>query len=117
MMRAVIVLGWVMLAMPALAASAGQQAFETECASCHTLNGASTLSGPSLKGVVWRKVADLHDFAYSGALKGVIGTWTPERLDAYLGNSDKFAPGTSMFFELQDAAERRAIIDYLKTVK
>ena len=116
MKRAVIVLVWIMLASPARAAD-GRQAFDADCASCHSLNGVNTPSGPSLKGVVWRKVADLHDFAYTGALKGVIGTWTPERLDAYLSNSDKFAPGTSMFFELQDAAERRAIIDYLKTVK
>jgi cytochrome c len=116
MMRAVISLLWVALAAPALAAE-GQQAFESDCASCHTLNGVSTPSGPSLKGVVWRKVADLHDFDYTGALKGVVGTWTPDRLDAYLKNTQKFAPGTSMFFDIQDAAERKAIIAYLKTVK
>jgi cytochrome c2 len=115
-MRAVLGLIFALAAGPALAAD-GQDAFTDQCASCHTLNGVSTPSGPSLKGVVWRKIADLPDFAYSAALKAKVGTWSPDQLDAFLRNSQAFAPGTDMFFDVQDPAARKAIIDYLGTVK
>ncbi len=104
------------LASPALAADDGE-AFRTNCASCHTLDGASTVNGPSLKGVVWRKIAVLRDFRYSGALREAVGVWTPSRLDAFLRNTQGFAPGTEMFWDIDDAATRRAIIDYLKIQK
>jgi len=104
------------VAQPA-AAGVGQDIFNNQCASCHSLNGISTPSGPSLKGVVWRKIADRPDFAYSPALKALVGTWTPDRLDAYLKDAQAVAPGTSMFWIMSEREKRRAIIDYLQTVK
>jgi cytochrome c len=113
-MRALLVLLVTLAAGPALA-DPGEDAFNSQCASCHTLTGASTPNGPSLKGVVWRKIADLPDFTYSDGLKAKVGTWSPDRLDAYLKNSQQFAPGTDMFWDVEDAVRRKAIIAYLQT--
>ena len=114
--RALASLLLFLTATPALAADGGE-AYRTNCASCHTLDGASTVNGPSLRGVLWRKVAVLRDFKYSPALRAVVGTWTPARLDAFLRDTQAFAPGTEMFWDIDDRPTRRAIIDYLKTQK
>jgi len=114
-MRAAVILLFAVAAGPALAAG-GEDVFNTDCAGCHSLSAAST-AGPSLKGVLWRDVASLKDFAYSDGLKAKGGTWTPETLDAYLKDTQTFAPGTDMFFVVRDGARRRAIVDYLKSVK
>jgi cytochrome c2 len=47
----------------------------------------------------------------------MMGTWTPGRLDAFLHNTQAIAPGTDMFWDIDDGQTRRAIIDYLKGVK
>jgi len=97
---------------PAFAAD-GAQLFADQCASCHVLAGASGEQGPSLKGVVWRKVAAQTDFSYSGALQSLGGSWSPARLDGYLKDSQGFAPGNGMFFAVDDPDDRKAIIEYL----
>jgi cytochrome c len=115
-MRSVLTLILALAAGPALAAPVSAEAFNAQCASCHSIGSASTQNGPSLKGVLWRKIASLPDFAYSDALRAKIGTWSPDRLDAYLANSQAFAPGTDMFWDVPDPAERKAIVDYLQTL-
>jgi cytochrome c len=115
-MRALLIVLLAFTAGPAMAAS-GQEAFNDECASCHSLGPASGASGPSLKGVVWRRIAAAPDFAYSRALKDAVGSWSPASLDSYLKDTQAFAPGTSMFFAIDDRAQRQAIIAYLKTVR
>lgn len=102
---------------PAATSSAGEAAFDEQCASCHRLDGVSTPDGPPLNGVVWRKIAGLADFRYSAGLRTVVGTWTPDRLDAYLRNTQAFAPGTDMFWDIGDGETRRAIIRYLESTK
>lgn len=102
---------------PALAAT-GQQLFNDNCASCHTVGAASTTDAPTLKGVVGRKIASLPDFQYSAALKAKSGgVWDDAALDAFLSNPQGFAPGTQMYGAAADPADRKAIIDYLKTAK
>jgi cytochrome c2 len=115
-MRALLSVLILLAAGPAAAAD-GKALYDEQCAACHALEATSTPTGPSLKGVVFRKVAVLPDFAYTPALKQRFGTWTPERLDSYLKDSQAFAPGNGMTFAMEDAAERRAIIDYLKSAK
>jgi cytochrome c len=106
----------LLAATPALASDGGE-AFRTNCASCHRLDGVSTRSGPSLNGVVWRKIAVLPHFAYSRALRSMVGTWSPARLNAFLRNTQAVAPGTDMFWDIEDATTRRDIIEYLKSTK
>ena len=115
-LRALLVLLFAAAAAPACAAE-GEQLYGDECAGCHSLDTASTADGPSLKGVVWRKVAALPDFAYTPALKSIGGSWSPARLDEFLKDAQVLAPRSSMFFTIGDPADRKAIIAYLKTVK
>ena len=113
-MRMCLFLMALLCAGPA-AAQTGKDLFDQNCASCHSLGRDSSLNGPSLRGVVWRKIASLPDFAYTPALKSAVGTWTPDRLSQFLKNTQGFAPGTSMFFDIQDPDARRAIIKFLET--
>ncbi len=113
-MRSLLVLLVLLAAGPALAAD-GAGLFADQCASCHLPGGASSASAPSLKGVVWRKVAAREDFTYTGALKSLGGSWSPSRLDGFLKDTQAFAPGAGMYFAIGDAADRKAIVDYLRT--
>lgn len=102
------------LAAPAHAAD-GAKLFALQCKSCH--GATSNLMGPSLAGVVGAKIAARPDFRYSAGLKAKTGTWTAEDLDAYLAAPSTFAPGTRMNLAVSDPAARKAIIDYLGTLK
>jgi cytochrome c2 len=115
-LRALLALIVTLSAAPALAAD-GHQLFDAQCAACHSISGASSLAGPQLRSIVWRRIASLDDFAYSAALRAQVGAWSPDRLDAYLKDSQTFAPGGDMFWSMTDPADRRAIIAYLETAK
>lgn len=104
---------------PALAAS-GQDLFNDQCGDCHTVDAASSPTAPTLKGVLGRPVANLADFPYSAALKALKAkgaVWTDATLNAFLADPRGYAPGTLMFGGAADPNDRKAIIDYLKTVK
>ena len=103
-------------APPASAASVaeGKELYEGKCGGCHSVD--ANRIGPLHRGVVGRKVGSVKDFNYSPALKSLGGVWTPERLDAWLTNPQAVAPGTVMFFMVDDAGQRAAIIAYLKSV-
>ncbi len=105
----------LLTAAPASAAT-GQDLFNDKCGDCHTIDPPSG-TAPALKGVVGRKVASLTDFQYSDALKAKGGVWTEAALDAFIANPKAYAPGTQMFAGATDPADRKAIIDYLKSVK
>jgi cytochrome c len=115
-MRIAFALAVALAASPAMAAT-GEQLFGDNCASCHVVAAASTPDAPSLKGVVGRKIASLPDFKYSDGLKAKQGTWTDEALDAFIASPQTFAPGTQMYGGASDPNDRKAIIDYLKTLK
>jgi cytochrome c len=107
---------FALAASPALAAP-GEDLFADQCSGCHTIEAASDPTAPTLKGVVGRKIASLPDFQYSAALKAKTGTWTEPALDAFLADPKAFAPGVAMTASSPNAAERKAIIQYLETVK
>jgi cytochrome c2 len=88
----------------------------TQCIVCHTLSERETVSvAPSLRGIVGRPVASVEGFAYSEAMTGLGGRWSEERLDRFLENPGAAVPGTTMAFEgIDDAGERRQIIELLK---
>ena len=105
----------LLTAVPALAATP-QDVFNDKCGDCHTVDPPSG-TAPALKGVLGRKVASLPDFQYSDALKAKGGTWTEAALDAFIADPKAYAPGTQMTAGDADPASRKAIIDYLKSVK
>ena len=88
------------------------------CAACHSIGrGGVDLDGPNLYGVVGSKPAERRSrYAYSAALRRVGGTWSFDRLDAWLTNPATFAPGTSMAFGgLADPRDRADVIAFLAT--
>jgi cytochrome c len=100
-------------------AAAGEGVFKRVCATCHnaTVEGPRKL-GPTLHGVVGRKVASVEGFRYSAAKRDADMLWTPEKLDPYLLNPREFMPGTTMAYAgLKSEADRANLIAYLKTLK
>lgn len=96
---------------------AGQRVF-ARCAACHAIRrGAPDRDGPTLFGVLGGDIAATSPrFAYTAALRQVGGRWTPGRMDAWLADPHRFAPGTSMGFPgLADPLDRADIIAYLQS--
>jgi cytochrome c len=105
----------VLGALPA-AAQDGAALYNAQCKSCHSVTGAAG-AGPTLKGVVGRKIAGVPAYAYSAGLKAKTGTWADANLDEFLTNPSGFAPGSKMFVKVAKPDDRAALIAYLKTVK
>ena len=102
----------------AAAAKTGEDVFR-KCIACHTVTpeGRNGI-GPGLHGVSGRAVASAPGFTYSNGLKAKGGVWDEANLDAFLTAPAKWAPGTKMMFAgINDAADRKALIDYLATLK
>lgn len=91
----------------------GQNLFERRCGGCHALD--RDKEGPRLAGVYGRRAGSLSSFAYSGALKKSRITWNGESLEKWLADPQQLVPGNDMAFHVDDAAERREIIAWLKT--
>lgn len=89
----------------------------SQCATCHAIKPGVNAVGPSLFGVVGRK-AGTSTYAYSEAMKNSGLTWDEATLDSYLTAPMKHVPGTKMTYAgMPDAAKRKAVIDFLKTLK
>jgi len=88
-------------------------------AGCHSLapNGTDGL-GPALWGILGRDVASRKGFAYSRALASMRGTWTQERLRAFISDPDSVAPGTRMKrTTTYDSESLDDLIAFLKTLR
>ena len=94
----------------------GKKVFN-KCRACHKIAEGQNAVGPSLYGVVGRDVATEAGFSYSDALKSVGGKWTEDKLNEWLTNPAKFAPGTKMGFPgLKSEEDRAAVVAYLESV-
>lgn len=94
-------------------AAAGERAFRTRCATCHSVEAGQNRLGPSLAGVVGRKAGSVEGARTSQALRDSGITWDAPSLDRFLADPRGTVPGTSMTVRLTDAARRAAIIAYL----
>lgn len=94
--------------------AAGRMLYENKCGGCHSVD--SDRIGPRHRNVVGRPIASIPGYAYSPALKKLGGNWTSARLDQWLSDTQKMAPGSKMYLEMDDPAQRRAIIAYLNSV-
>jgi cytochrome c len=88
------------------------------CLSCHAYQpGEPELEGPTLWGVMGRRIAGAPDYVYSDALRRVEGYWDRESLDRFLAAPQEFAPGVNMTFGgVRNAAEREVVLDFLETL-
>lgn len=102
----------------AAVAKSGEELFK-KCVACHTVDkGGRNGIGPNLHGIVGAKVASVAGFTYSSAMTAKGGNWDEATLDAYIAAPAKAIPGTKMMFAgISDAAERKALIEYLAAQK
>ncbi len=110
----------MMAAGPAWAQDPGMLKFWTTCGACHTLDSSGGHSkGPNLWGMVGKTLGAIPRFAtYSTAMKEAAGrgtVWTEELLDRWLQNPQAMVPGNEMGFSLDAAADRAAVIGFLRT--
>lgn len=102
----------------ATTAAGGKPVAFAQCAACHAVEPGKHGVGPSLAGVYGTKSGELAGYAFSDAMKNANLTWDDATLDAYLTNPMKMVPGTKMTYAgLPDAAKRKEIIEYMKTLK
>ena len=102
-----------------LAAAAKQ--FTTSCGVCHTVEpGAPLRQGPNLGSVYGRKAATLAEFpSYSDALKKASAdglVWKDDVLDKWIAGAADYIPGVAMMYSQPDAAKRKLVIAYLKSL-
>jgi cytochrome c2 len=98
--------------------STGEALFAEKCTGCHSVTAeVGSRIGPNLKGVIGRSVASLTDYPnYSSCMRRLGGSWSEERLNAFVLEPTAFCPGTAMDFAgVTDDTERAAIIQYLGT--
>ena len=97
-------------------AARGEKRYE-DCVACHSTERGVDGIGPTLYGVFNRQAGELADYRYSPALKrsGII--WTPDTIDAFIADSQKFIPANRMpYAGMPDAADRADLIAYLQKV-
>jgi cytochrome c2 len=102
----------------AASADDGATVFNDNCAVCHSTEPGVDKLGPSLAGVVGRPAASLKEYPYSESMQKAGVTWTKLVLDKYLTDPQAMVKGTKMLFAgLKSAKDRKALIDYLATLK
>lgn len=114
---------WLVLAVlaasppPQSTTDAGARAFQ-RCAACHSVRANDDEnSGPNLRGVFGRRVGAISGYPYSDSLRaagrrGVV--WNETTLNRYLADPEAAMPGTDMPYQGGTAAERAAIIAWLR---
>ncbi len=98
-------------------AAAGEKVFN-KCKACHQVGpDAANRVGPTLTGVVGRKIGSVEDFKYSDAFheKEEEGFyWTVEHMTEYLASPKDYIPGNKMTFAgLRKEEDIANVIAYL----
>jgi cytochrome c len=100
------------------AAADGKPAAFAQCAACHSVEPGKNGVGPSLAGVFGSKAGSVAGYNYSPANKNSGLTWDEATLDEYLTAPMKKLPGTKMSYGgMSDPTQRKAVIEYMKTLK
>jgi cytochrome c len=93
----------------------GPTLFKQQCATCHANNlNDPARQGPSLFGIVGRRVGSVEGFHYSAGFGKADFTWDDAKLDAWMTNPQAMIPGAIMAYRQAKPEIRAAIIAYLK---
>lgn len=106
----------MMSSQTAAAPPAPAPAAFNQCKACHATEAGKHGIGPSLAGIVGRSAGSISGYTYSPAMGRSSKVWTESELNAFLANPTQAVPGTKMVLPVRNAAQRQAIIDYLKTL-
>lgn len=87
------------------------------CRSCHSTEPGQNGIGPTLHDIVGSKAGEVEGYAFSPALKESGIVWDRKSLDTWLQGPIRMVPGTKMVLPVPDPEKRKAIIDYLETLK
>lgn len=91
----------------------GAALYQSRCGGCHSI--AANRVGPAHRGVVGRRAGTYAGYSYSAPLRASNISWTPQNLDRWLQGPQAMVRGSRMFTSVPNAAERAAIIAYLRT--
>lgn len=101
--------------------AAASKQFLNSCGVCHSVEpNAEIRQGPNLLTAFGRTAGTLAEFpTFSDAVKkagagGLI--WNEESLDKWITNAAEFIPGSAMPYSQPDAAKRKLIVTYLKSL-
>lgn len=110
----------LLAAAPALAggdAAKGAEFFAGKCKACHSIEAGKNTMGPSLAGVMGRKVASSGFTKYQG-LKAMDFVWDDAQMDKFLTDPKAFVGGgKTMVVKVAGAEDRANLIAYLNTLK
>ena len=88
------------------------------CAHCHEIGqGARTMTGPPLTGIIGRKAASTPHYPYSRALRDSAITWDAATLARFIANPQAVVPGTRMLFGGLPQKDIGAIVSFIGTVR
>lgn len=96
----------------------GAQVFRA-CAACHTLTpDDGNRAGPTLHGVMGRRIATAHGYDFSPALKGMDIVWTKDTIARLFEiGPNAMTPGTKMPEQvIINPDDRRALVEWLEKV-
>lgn len=93
----------------------GERLYRQRCASCHALEEGQNRAGPTLAKIIGRRPASVTGARYSAGMQKLSAPWDEVSLDRFMANPRDMVPGTSMTVGVPDAAQRQAIIAFLKT--
>lgn len=88
-----------------------------QCRSCHAVEPGRNDLGPTLFGIFGSKAGAVPGYNSSPALARSGIVWDRASLDTWLAAPMKMVPGTRMVVGQPDPEKRKAIIDYLETLK
>ena len=109
---------WIGSALAAGDPTEGRLAFQARCMICHSPAAGRNMVGPTLFGILGSRAAEVPNYNFSPALRGLGVTWDSATLDHWLANPRAMAPGTKMSFSgIADAQQRADLIAYLATLK
>ncbi len=93
----------------------GKKVFR-KCRACHVADSDKNKVGPSLQGVIGRKIASVEGFKYSEAFQNADITWNTETLTEFLTKPKSYIKGTKMAFGgLKKPEDILNVIAYLES--